>query len=447
LLDGLTSATAGAVDVKELDRLISGIGKRVFVMRNVHEKKPLLFQTRWAMNYLAGPLTRAQIPALNALKGVGRAAVSATATPVVGAMAPAAEAEARPVESSHPSNKPPAPGTAESVGTMTRPPVPSGVGEYFLPANLSLTEAAGEHRYSLDAGTRESGILYRPALLAQADVRVSNAKYKLDAETVWTALIPEPDPQTVIRWEDNHNPPVNDRKLDRAPIRDARFAGLSGVLADAKQLRALETDFVNYVVRNGAITIRANDKLKVYAGPDVSDEEFERLSEDAADDLMQVELDKVKAKFEAKLRSLDDKIKKEERELAEDEAEFKSRKGEEYVKHAETLLGFLGGKRRSLSSSLTKRRMAEKVKTDIEESKQAIEDFQEQMSDLKEEMEELLDEVEAKHDALIEETREVPIAPKKSDVRVRMFGVAWVPHYLAESGGRPVEIPAYSAAE
>ena len=45
-------------------------------MRNVHEKRPLLFQTRWAMNYLAGPLTRTQIPALNALKGAGPAAAA-----------------------------------------------------------------------------------------------------------------------------------------------------------------------------------------------------------------------------------------------------------------------------------------------------------------------------------------------------------------------------------
>ena len=83
LLDGLSSAD-GSVNVKELDRLISGIGKRVFLMRNVHEKRPLLFQTRWAMNYLAGPLTRTQIPALNALKGVDKAAPrpSAPAAPV-----------------------------------------------------------------------------------------------------------------------------------------------------------------------------------------------------------------------------------------------------------------------------------------------------------------------------------------------------------------------------
>ena len=421
LLDGLTSAIAGAVDVKELDRLISGIGKRVFLMRNVNEKKPLLFQTRWAMNYLAGPLTRTQIPALNALRGVHHTA--AAPSPV----------------------RPAAPGTPEATGTITRPPVPSGVGEYFLPANLTLSEAAETHRYPVDPGARESGVVYRPALLSQADVRLTNAKYALNTDMTWTALIYESDLTPPIRWEDNHNPPVDDRKLDRAPLHDARFASLAGPLADAKMLRTLETDFVDYVVRNGAVTVRANDKLKVYGGPEMSDADFAKLCEDAADDLMQVELDKVKARFETKLKSVETKLKKEERELAEDEAEFKSRKGEEYAKHAETLLSLFGGRRKSLSSSLSKRRMAEKAKVDIEESEQAIADMQEQLGSLKGEMEVALDEVEAKYDALIADTKEVPVAPKKTDVRVGMFGVAWVPHYLVESAGRTLEIPAYAA--
>jgi hypothetical protein len=434
LLDGLTSATSGAVDVKELDRLISGIGKRVFLMRNVNEKKPLLFQTRWAMNYLAGPLTRTQIPALNALKGVTKTAATA-ATP-----------QARPAATVPAPAKPAAPGTPEATGTLTRPPVPTGAGEYFLPANQSLTEAAENNRYTLDPGVRETGFLYRPALLAQANVHLTNAKFNLNTDMVWTALISEPDPQAVIRWEDNHNPPVDDRKLDRAPLRDARFASLGGPLADAKRLRELEADFIGYVVRNGAVNIRANDKLKVFAGPDISDVEFEKMCEDATDELMQAELDKVKARFETKLKALEEKLKKEERELAEDEAEFKSRKGEEYAKHAETLLSFFGGRRKSLSSSLSKRRMAEQAKSDIEESEQAIADMQEQLGDLKGEMETALDEVEAKYDALIADTKEVPVAPKKTDVRVGLFGVAWLPHYLVESGGRIIEIPAYAAS-
>ena len=66
LLDGLESA-AGGVARGVFDKLISTLAKRVFVLHNVHAKQPQLFQTRWAMNFLAGPLTRTQIPALNQL--------------------------------------------------------------------------------------------------------------------------------------------------------------------------------------------------------------------------------------------------------------------------------------------------------------------------------------------------------------------------------------------
>ncbi len=71
LLDGLESAMAGGLDRGAYDRMISSLGKRVFLLHNVHAKQPLLFQTRWAMNYLAGPLTRTQIPLVNQLAGAG----------------------------------------------------------------------------------------------------------------------------------------------------------------------------------------------------------------------------------------------------------------------------------------------------------------------------------------------------------------------------------------
>ena len=68
LLDGLESA-AGGFPRNEFDKLISSLGKRVFILHNIHAKQPILFQTRWAMNFLAGPITRNQIPALNRLAG------------------------------------------------------------------------------------------------------------------------------------------------------------------------------------------------------------------------------------------------------------------------------------------------------------------------------------------------------------------------------------------
>ncbi len=62
LLDGLESSASGAgLDRGELDKLLSSLDKRVFLLHDVHAGAPTLFRTRWAMSYLAGPLTRDQI--------------------------------------------------------------------------------------------------------------------------------------------------------------------------------------------------------------------------------------------------------------------------------------------------------------------------------------------------------------------------------------------------
>ena len=92
LLDGLESALAGGLDRAQTARMISAIGKRVFLVHNVHEKGPQLMQTRWAMNYLAGPLTRAQIPALNDLAGGEATRPAVEAAPAAGTAAAAAGA-------------------------------------------------------------------------------------------------------------------------------------------------------------------------------------------------------------------------------------------------------------------------------------------------------------------------------------------------------------------
>ncbi len=69
LMDGLSSAS-GATDIRTIDNLISGLGKRVFLLHSVYRSAPVLFNTRWAMNYLAGPMTRDQLADANALVGV-----------------------------------------------------------------------------------------------------------------------------------------------------------------------------------------------------------------------------------------------------------------------------------------------------------------------------------------------------------------------------------------
>ena len=66
VIDGLEGASTSGFDRRETDRLLSGLTSRVFLMSNAHENAPMLFQTRWALSYLSGPLTGEQITRLNA---------------------------------------------------------------------------------------------------------------------------------------------------------------------------------------------------------------------------------------------------------------------------------------------------------------------------------------------------------------------------------------------
>jgi hypothetical protein len=427
---------AGDMDRREYDDLISRLGKRVFVLRNVHDKHPSLFQTRWAMNYLAGPLTRTQIPALNDL--VGAASVAKASEPA-GTTVHADQAVAATTGPSAPD--------IELDGTETRPQVPTRIAEFFLPNNLTLSEAANRMRRSLSADARSLGILYRPALLAQAEVRFTKPKYELDTELLRAALVEEPPPQGRVLWEGYEISPLEERALDRGPIAGARFAALSAPLNDARLIRDMETDFEDWLYRTCEVRIRANENLDVYAAPDVDEASFRRMCEDASKAERDAELDKVRAQYERKIETIEDRLRREEQELRRDEADLAARRREEAGKAVETLLGLFGGRKRSISGSLSKRRMTQQARLDVEESEESITQYQQQIRELQQEQADAETSVAEKWEQIVAEVSEIGVTPYKKDILVTMFGVAWVPYHVVEGSGRIRELPAFGTEE
>ena len=461
LLDGLESA-AGDVSRSEIDKLISTLGKRVFIQHNVHAKQPSVFQTRWAMNFLAGPLTRNQIPALNKLVGadflkvtlgltesVPQTATSFDVPPASTTLSTGAADSSEPAPVAMAASVPkPAPSSFDSAqdraGYETRFPIPSGVDEYFLPTNLSLTEAMRAAGKTLP-DAQMGGVLYRPALLAAASVRFLDRKYGVATELQKAALVNEPDRRGVVRWE-NHfygNFPVN--KVEREPAPQARFGTLDAPLNDSKQMTALQRDFTDWIYRSVTVTARANEALKVYAGPDVSKADFMKACAETASEASEAEIEKKAAQYDRKIKALEDKLAREERELREDEAELSHRKMEEMGTHAENVLSMFSGRKssRRLSTSLSKRRMTEQAKADVDESEDAIAQYEKELQALEEERQGVIDEIKDHWGDVVNDISEVTVTPKKSDIFIELFGVAWMPYYLVESGGGTVELPAF----
>jgi len=440
LLDGLESAMAGGLNRREYDRLISALDKRVFLLHNVHETHAQLFQTRWAMNYLAGPLTRTHIPGLNQMVGATLEARIAPEHPM--AEAAAAPGEAQPA---HAAIR--APGIpVGDLGSTTRPAVPSGVAEYFLPNNLTLSQAIKASGRSLPETAQAIGLIYRPAILGQASLRFLNRKYNLDYETLSTALVSRFERRAVVRWEEHRSTPLDAQSLDQEPAPNSRFTSLEAPLSEAKAMAALQKDFLDWVYRTSQITVRANEALGVYAGPEVSEGEFRRLCADAARRQRDEEGRKAAEALDRKIDALKIKLAREERELREDETELSQRKMEELGTHAENVLSLFSRRSsRRLTTSLSKRRMTEQAKADVEESLDAIQVLKKQIAALEQEKAVTLEEVNDRWGEAANQVREIPLTPNKKDVLLDLFGVAWLPYHLVKVGEQTVELPGFSS--
>ena len=256
VLDGLAGAAAAGgtrFDRKKMGQILAGLGNRVFLMNNVHEDQPVLFESRWAMSYLRGPLTRDQIrklleplrPALAAGPAGGNAWPAGAAP---GAAAPAA---ARPL---------PAP----------RQPRPAQHG----PAD----DHPGDHPVLPPAapGAPEGAatLVYEPRCLGIAKVYYADAKADLAAERE-VAVLADVDPQlSRPLWEEAAQAQVRDRDLETVPEPGALFAGVPAALADPKSYAAWGADFREWLYRSQALRLLRSPSLELSSNPG----ESERIS-------------------------------------------------------------------------------------------------------------------------------------------------------------------------
>jgi len=422
LLDGLEGAAPG-LDRKTYDKMISALDKRVFLLHNVHEDEPVLFHTRWAMNYLTGPLTRVQLPALNALAGADQSD-------------PAPDATSQPKSSTRSSTG------GESISS-TRANVPAGIDEYYLPNNISFLKAVDQAGITAPEGA-DYQVVYKPALIAQANIRFMKRNYNLDYDLVTTALVKETDQTGRVRWDDWVTDPIDLDGLEPGARDEARFYELVSPLSDGPKLRDLETDFKDWIYHSVTVSVRSNEKLEVFAGPEVSQGDFRRMCAEAAESALEEEKEKVSASFEKKLDTIKDRLMRERRELDEDETELSQRKMEEVGKHAENLISLLAGRQRSISTSLTKRRMTSQAKADVKESLDSIEQYKKEIEELERDRLGALAEVEEKWREILESDTEIPVTPYKKDILMDLYGVGWLPYYVYDDGGKQVELAAYS---
>lgn len=423
LLDGLTSA-GGSTNVATFDKLISGLQKRVFLFHSIYKPAPVTFSTRWTLNFLAGPMTRDQIPAANKLVGVDNGKKSAGAA--------TASADTSPAK--------PAAASKTSEMTSSRPAVPGSINEYFLPASKGFSEAASAA--NLPTGLSAKGLVYKAALLLQAEVRYLSRQYNLETSKKVTAVLESPG-SGLVKWENNTIEALDLQKLESQPMPNSQFHPVAAWLGDAKKTSDLQKDFLEWLYRSGSLKLKSNTALKVVATPDMTQADFHTRCSEAAKEMMTAEIEKASSTLDSKIATLQRKIDAQELDVKAAQNAVNQRNLESLATGGSALLGMLTGRKRSLSSTMSKVRMSEAAKDKKLAEEHDLEALNDQMKELLLQKEKALKNVTDKWADVTANTTEISISPAKSDIFSEVFGVGWLPYYLADNAGSQVEIPAY----
>ncbi len=451
LMEGLESALAVAgttTDTAVLDKIISSLDSRVFLMHNVNLKAPVVFQTRWAMSYLRGPLTRQQIKQLMAPR---KAAIQATAA----AAAETAAGTGAAVKTAAAAPKTPA-------GLVAQPPVlPPGIKQVYLP--VTLTEGQAVRNIGDQSGSTvtvtDKRLVYEPALIGFAGVRFTDRKVGVDESQDCTLLLPLETEAKLISWKDAVPVKLDPRDLEDSPVQDAFFvADLPDGVTSAKGLTGLTGDFTDQLYRSQAYTLAYNPTLKLYGRPGESDRDFKIRCDQASRELRDAASDKLKAKYDAQLQRIQDKLVREQQDLEDAEAKAKGRQTEEVLSGLESVAGMLGlfGRRRKslsgLSTAASKRRMTSAAKADIAESEADIARLQAQMDDIKSQIEQETSALAQEFESATNDIQQTKITPKKTDIDVQLVALAWAPNWEVtyddtRGRSRTDAVPAYPGAE
>ncbi len=420
VLEGLEGASASSgkkFDKQGMEQLLAGLGNRVFLMNNVHEDAPEVFQTRWTLSYLRGPLTRTQIKLLmEPVKRQSSMANRQSSGDVKGE-----------TSSSRLTND-------KLRMTASRPMLPPDVPQHFIPVR----------------GNQPSGstLMYQPMLLGASQVRVSDSKAGVDVTQDVTVLAPISDGAVAVDWDRAVEAGLALADLESTPTDGAQFGSVPGVASKAKSYDDWNKDFSGWLFRNQKVELFKSPSTKEVSKPDEPERDFRVRLQQAGREARDKQSDSLRQKYAPKIAAIQDRIRRAEQMVERQQAESRSSQMQAAISVGASILGaFLGRKTISASNigrattAIRGAGRAIKESKDVGQAEENVSALQQQLADLESQFKTEADALAAATDPLNEKLETVSLKPTKANIVVKLVALAWTPHWR-DSGGAMV--PAWS---
>ncbi|RMG67170.1 MAG: ATP-binding protein [Calditrichaeota bacterium] len=405
LLDGLENLRGGA-GREAIARTIRGLAKRVFYLHNVHEKEPVVFHTRWAMSYLCGPLTRAQI------KQLKQAALRrATA-------------------------QPPLLSTAPMQGAHSRAPTPATSREPILPPGLEMPFLS-----PAPETTGNGQLVYCPSLLWQAEIEFRDARKNIEHTRALGGVLELDELSPRLPWELSEPFQFAEQALREEPPQPGEFLPFPSGKWSPRLLTSWEKDLKTTLYRTETLALFYHPVLKQYSHPGESEADFRLRCSQQLREKRDQWLEKVREKYARKLERLQGQLLRAQERLEREQTQYRQQTMQTAISFGTALLGaFLGRKavsRTTLGRAGTAARgiaRTRREKEDIERAREAVARIQEKIQALEAELQQALSEAGEQFGRQAEELKTITVRPRKSAIFVAFLKPVWLPFYRDASG-------------
>ncbi len=371
-LEGAASSSGKGIDRAAMDTLLSGLGNRTFLLNNVYAEGPVLFQSRWTLSYLRGPMTREELKRFAAVRSPSGAPTASPRKPLAAA---------------------------------GRPSIPVGMDERFF----------GE------------GAAYEPYLYASARVHYVDAKAKVDQWEDVAVLAPFTDDERLVAWSQVVPAPA----ASKAPNEGATFAALPSQVGRKSAAAEWKKAFAAWIYQERAGNMLRCDALGLASTAGETEGEFRTRLAHAGRERRDAAVSELQAKYGPKIAAANDKVQKAEAKLAKEKTQATTATVTAAMSWGSALIGALFGGR-SLTSSVSKVATATRStgrtldqRSDVGQAEVGLDAAQQAVVDLTAELETAMAKVAAETSPDTLTVRALTIPARKADTQVLGVALAW----------------------
>jgi len=379
LIDGLIQNDTSIFDKKTIEELLSSIKSRTFIFKSAKSDALTLFQTRWVLSYLRGPISTQEIRILMEDKKEERKAHSISAT---------------------------TPKEHHGGLSTTQPMLSEGIPNLFL----NQTPYGEE-------------IKFEPYLLAKGGFGFYDNRRGVDEKREITLEFYLDEDFSTPNWEEAE---VNEDKSVRydkkAPIKSL-FYSLPQAISKERNLRAIEKDFSDYLYRNKSLELFRVEKLKLESEVNETLQSFKIRLQDTLNEQKEEAIEKFQEKMAKEEERLAKQHKRAIEKLEKEEEDVSAKKTDTILSIGMTIMDAFFGRKTMKRSTTAKAASAFKKagslyreKDDVKDAQEDVEELLKEMEELKEKIEKEIDELSLTFDSSHYEIETFDIKPRRSDI-------------------------------